>query len=277
VKRHQASSPPPPTKDKRDRERVRINGRTASRQSIARNRRRLGYRQGGCTRFRARGCEGTRRRHGRGRRQGDREADHGHGWRLDFTNCDVSRGSDVEALIAIAVKTWGRLDYAFNNAGIGGKIARVADETEENFDRIIAVNLRGVWLCMKYEILQMMKQGGGAIVNTASAAGLVGSHGMPAYTASKHGVVGLTKTGALEYARANIRINCVCPGVIDTAMVQSFVSTNPRIRERLVAVEPVSRMGKPAEIAEAVAWLLSDAASFVTGCAMPVDGGMTAQ
>jgi NAD(P)-dependent dehydrogenase (short-subunit alcohol dehydrogenase family) len=194
-----------------------------------------------------------------------------------FTKCDVSRGSDVEALIATAVKTWGRLDCAFNNAGIGGKIARVADETEENFDRIIAVNLRGVWLCMKYEILQMMKQGGGAIVNTASAAGLVGSHGMPAYTASKHGVVGLTKTGALEYARANIRINCVCPGVIDTAMVQSFVSTNPRIRERLVAVEPVSRMGKPAEIAEAVAWLLSDAASFVTGCAMPVDGGMTAQ
>jgi NAD(P)-dependent dehydrogenase (short-subunit alcohol dehydrogenase family) len=128
----------------------------------------------------------------------------------------------------------------------------------------MAVNLRGVWLYMKYEILQMTKQGGGAIVNTASAAGLVGSHGMPAYTASKHGVVGLTKTGALEYARANIRINCVCPGVIDTAMVESFVSSNPRIRE-------------PAEIAEAVIWLLSDAASFVTGCAMPVDGGMTAQ
>lgn len=195
-----------------------------------------------------------------------------------FTKCDVARAADAEALVAAAVKTFGRLDCAYNNAGIAGKIARTADDTEENFDRIIAVNLRGVWLCMKYEIQQMTKQGhGGAIVNTASAAGLVGSHGMPAYTASKHGVIGLTKTAALEYARANIRVNAVCPGVIDTAMVAGMVSTHPRLKEVLVGVEPVARMGKPAEIAEAVVWLLSDAASFVTGCAMPVDGGMTAQ
>jgi NAD(P)-dependent dehydrogenase (short-subunit alcohol dehydrogenase family) len=195
-----------------------------------------------------------------------------------FTKCDVARAADAEALVTAAVKTFGRLDCAYNNAGIAGKIARTADDTEENFDRIIAVNLRGVWLCMKYEIQQMTKQGhGGAIVNTASAAGLVGSHGMPAYTASKHGVIGLTKTAALEYARANIRVNAVCPGVIDTAMVAGMVSTHPRLKEVLVGVEPVARMGKPAEIAEAVAWLLSDAASFVTGCAMPIDGGMTAQ
>ncbi|MGH7933110.1 MAG: SDR family oxidoreductase, partial [Candidatus Binataceae bacterium] len=191
-----------------------------------------------------------------------------------FTKCDVAKASEAEALTAFAVKTWGRLDCAYNNAGISGKIARTAEDTEENFDRIMAVNLRGVWLCMKYEILQMLKQGGGgAIVNTASAAGLVGSHGMPAYTASKHGVIGLTKTAALEYARAKIRVNCVCPGVIDTAMVAGMVATYPRLQEKLVAVEPVSRMGKPSEIAEAVTWLLSDAASFVTGCAMPVDGG----
>ncbi|MGH8012234.1 MAG: SDR family oxidoreductase [Candidatus Binataceae bacterium] len=194
-----------------------------------------------------------------------------------FTRCDVSRAADAQALTVFAVSTWGRLDCAYNNAGISGKIARTAEDTEENFDRIIAVNLRGVWLCMKYEIQQMMKQGGGAIVNTASAAGLVGSHGMPAYTASKHGVIGLTKTAALEYARAKIRVNCVCPGVIDTAMVAGMVSSYPRLQDKLVAVEPVSRMGKPSEIAEAVTWLLSDAASFVTGCAMPVDGGMTAQ
>jgi NAD(P)-dependent dehydrogenase (short-subunit alcohol dehydrogenase family) len=195
-----------------------------------------------------------------------------------FTKCDVARADNAEALIALAVKTWGRLDCAYNNAGIAGKIARTADDTEENFDRIMAVNLRGVWLCMKYEIRQMTKQGGGgAIVNTASAAGLVGSHGMPAYTASKHGVIGLTKTAALEYARANIRVNAVCPGVIDTAMVAGMVSSHPRLKDALVGVEPVARMGKPSEIAEAVTWLLSDAASFVTGHPMVIDGGWVAR
>jgi NAD(P)-dependent dehydrogenase (short-subunit alcohol dehydrogenase family) len=195
-----------------------------------------------------------------------------------FFKCNVARAAEAEALVASAVKTFGRLDCAFNNAGVAGKIARTADDTEENFDLIMAVNLRGVWLCMKYEILQMVKQGqGGAIVNTASAAGLVGSHGMPAYTASKHGVIGLTKTAALEYARTGIRVNAVCPGVIDTAMVAGMVSANPRLKDRLVSVEPIARMGKPSEIAEAVTWLLSDAASFVTGASMPVDGGLIAQ
>jgi NAD(P)-dependent dehydrogenase (short-subunit alcohol dehydrogenase family) len=195
-----------------------------------------------------------------------------------FTRCDVSRAADAAELVDAALRHFGRLDCAYNNAGISGKIARTADETEEGFDRIIAVNLRGVWLCMKYEILQMLKQEtGGAIVNTASAAGLVGSHGMAAYTASKHGVVGLTKSAALEYARHNIRVNAVCPGVIDTQMVGGLVGSHPRLKEILVGTEPIARMGQPSEIAEAVTWLLSDYASFVTGCAMPVDGAMTAR
>jgi NAD(P)-dependent dehydrogenase (short-subunit alcohol dehydrogenase family) len=195
-----------------------------------------------------------------------------------FHKCDVTRATEVEATVAAAVKLFGRLDCAHNNAGIIGKSLHTADDTEENFDRIIAVDLKGVWLCMKYEILQMLKQGArGAIVNTASAAGLVGSHGQPAYTAAKHGVIGLTKVAALEYARHDIRVNSVCPGVIDTAMVAEMVTGHPRLRDRLIAVEPIRRMGKPEEIGEAVVWLMSDYASFVTGASLPVDGAMTAQ
>jgi len=195
-----------------------------------------------------------------------------------FHKCDVTRAAEVEATVAAAVKVFGRLDCAHNNAGIIGKSLHTADDTEENFDRIIAVDLKGVWLCMKYEILQMLKQGArGAIVNTASAAGLVGSHGQPAYTAAKHGVIGLTKVAALEYARHDIRVNSVCPGVIDTAMVAEMVTGHPRLRDRLIAVEPIRRMGKPEEIGEAVVWLMSDYASFVTGASLPVDGAMTAQ
>jgi NAD(P)-dependent dehydrogenase (short-subunit alcohol dehydrogenase family) len=194
-----------------------------------------------------------------------------------FAKINVAQPSDTAMMVTAAVKAFGRLDCAFNNAGVSGKIARTADDTEENFDHIMAVNLRGVWLCMKYEIQQMLTQGGGAIVNTASAAGLVGSHGMPAYTASKHGVIGLTKTAALEYARARVRVNAVCPGVIDTAMVAGMVASHPRLKDALVGVEPIARMGQPSEIGEAVTWLLSDYASFVTGCSLPVDGGMTAQ
>jgi NAD(P)-dependent dehydrogenase (short-subunit alcohol dehydrogenase family) len=195
-----------------------------------------------------------------------------------FHKCDVTRAAEVEATVAAAVKLFGRLDCAHNNAGIIGKSLHTADDTEENFDRIIAVDLKGVWLCMKYEILQMLKQGArGAIVNTASAAGLVGSHGQPAYTAAKHGVIGLTKVAALEYARHDIRVNSVCPGVIDTAMVAEMVIGHPRLRDRLISVEPIRRMGKPEEIGEAVVWLMSDYASFVTGASLPVDGAMTAQ
>ncbi len=200
------------------------------------------------------------------------------GGEVEFIRCDVSKSAEVEALIDAVVKRYGRVDCAFNNAGIEGEVRHLADDTEENFDRIIAVDLKGVFLCMKYEIRQLLSQKtGGAIVNTASTAGLAGAHGMPAYSAAKHGVVGLTKTAALEYSRVGIRVNAVCPGVIDTPMVERLVAGRPKMAERLVAVEPIGRKGKPEEIAEAALWLCSDNASFVTGCAMAVDGGLTAQ
>jgi NAD(P)-dependent dehydrogenase (short-subunit alcohol dehydrogenase family) len=195
-----------------------------------------------------------------------------------FVRCDVSRAADVEGLVAAAVKAFGRLDCAFNNAGIAGSQRKTADYEEREFDQIIAVNLKSVWLCMRAEIRQFLSQKGpGAIVNTASAAGLVGSHSMPAYTAAKHGVVGLTKCAALEYARSGIRINDVCPGVVDTPLVAGMVAGRPKLATRLDEVEPVGRKARPGEIAEAVVWLCSDAASFVTGCSMSVDGGLTAQ
>ncbi len=190
---------------------------------------------------------------------------------------DVSKAVEVEALVAKAVATYGRLDCAHNNAGIAGNAKTIVDDTEDNWDRILAINLKGVWLCMKYEIAHMLKQGGGAIVNTASGAGLIGVRRGGAYVASKHGVVGLTKTAALEYAKAGIRVNCVCPGPIDTPMLQGIGGSNQVVIERMVAAQPGGRLGKPAEIAEAAVWLCSDAASFITGLPMPVDGGYTAQ
>ncbi len=194
-----------------------------------------------------------------------------------FVKTDVTKTAEVEALVKKTVETYGRLDCAFNNAGIEGEMAPTADCTEENWDRVVNIDLKGVWLCMKYEIPQMLKQGGGAIVNTASVAGLVGFQGIPAYVASKHGVNGLTKTAALEYAKASIRVNAVCPGVIHAPMVERFFSANPQASEGMTALEPVGRLGKPEEIAEAVLWLCSDAASFVTGLPMAVDGALTAQ
>jgi NAD(P)-dependent dehydrogenase (short-subunit alcohol dehydrogenase family) len=176
-------------------------------------------------------------------------------------------------LIQTVIDTYSRLDCAFNNAGIEGAIVPTADYPEAAWDRTMAINLKGVWLCLKYEIPQMLKQGGGAIVNTASVGGLVGTAMISAYVASKHGVVGLTKTAALEYAKAGIRVNAVCPGVILTPMVQHL----PELIEAFTAAEPIGRLGKPEEIAEAVVWLCSDAASFVTGHAMAVDGGYVAQ
>ncbi len=194
-----------------------------------------------------------------------------------FVKADVSKASEVETLINKVISTYGRLDYAHNNAGIEGKMVLTADCTEEDWDRIININLKGIWLCMKNEIPQMLKQGGGAIVNTSSIAGLVGFQGMPAYTASKFGVNGLTKVAALDYAKDNIRINSICPGVIHTAMVDRLVAANPEMEPALVKGTPVGRMAKPEEIASAVVWLCSDEASFVTGNNMVVDGGYTAQ
>jgi NAD(P)-dependent dehydrogenase (short-subunit alcohol dehydrogenase family) len=190
---------------------------------------------------------------------------------------DVSVTGQVEAMINKTVETFGRLDCAFNNAGIEGEIGDTAVCTEDNFDRVIAIDLKAVWLCMKYEIPQMIKQGGGSIVNTASIAGLLGFNGIPAYVAAKHGVVGLTKTAALEYAQKNIRVNCVCPGVINTPMVQRAIDKGGFSEAEVIAGEPIGRLGKPEEIAEGVCWLLSDAASFVTGHPLVIDGGWAAR
>lgn len=194
-----------------------------------------------------------------------------------FIKTNVAEAGEVEAMVRQTVSTYGRLDCAFNNAGIAGAAARTADYTQAQWDRVIAINLTGVWLCMKYEIAQMQRQGGGAIVNTASVAGLVGFRHGPAYVAAKHGVVGLTKTAALEYAKAHIRVNAVCPGVIRTPMFEKGLQIDPRIETTMAAREPLGRLGKPEEIAEAVVWLCSEAASFVTGLPMAVDGGWIAQ
>ena len=194
-----------------------------------------------------------------------------------FVRTDVSKLAEVEALIAKVISNWGRLDCAFNNAGIDGKMAKTAECTEETWNRTIAVNLTGVFFCMKAEIPHMLRQGGGAIVNTASAAGLTGSPGLPAYVASKHGVVGLTRAAAIEYGREKVRVNCVCPGPIRTPMLGRLLSTRPEMEQRFASAEPLKRLGEPAEIGEAVAWLCSDAASYVTGHAMSVDGGYMAK
>lgn len=194
-----------------------------------------------------------------------------------FVKADVAKSDEVKALIDKTVETYGRLDCAHNNAGIEGMAGPCVECTEENWDRTIAINLTGVFNCCKAELPQMLKQGGGAIVNTASVAGLVGFAGIPAYTASKFGVNGLTKAIALDYATENIRCNSVCPGVIHTPMVERFTGGDPEALKAMEATEPVGRLGKPSEIAEAVVWLCSDAASFVTGINMPVDGGYVAQ
>jgi NAD(P)-dependent dehydrogenase (short-subunit alcohol dehydrogenase family) len=199
------------------------------------------------------------------------------GGEATYVQVDVTSASAVEALISKTVETYGRLDCAHNNAGIsGGGRALTAEYSEDTWHQVIAVNLTGVWFCMRYEIPQMLQQGSGAIVNTASVAGLIGARGLAAYVASKHGVVGLTKTAALEYAQQGLRVNCVCPGVIHTPMTERGLS-NPERRARIIASEPMGRIGTPEEVAEAVIWLCSDAASFVTGHTMTVDGGYVAQ
>jgi len=195
-----------------------------------------------------------------------------------FLKTDVSSSAEVETMVGKAIETFGRLDCAFNNAGILGERNFTADYTEEEWCNVIDINLTGTWRCMKHEIHQMLKQNSGAIVNMASVLGLVGSSGpSAAYAASKHGVVGLTKSAALSYAQSGIRINAVCPGFITTPLVDSLTGGDPEIVQSLNERHPIGRMGKPEEVAEVVVWLCSDAASFVTGHAMSVDGGFVSQ
>ena len=195
-----------------------------------------------------------------------------------FVRTNVSQAVEVQALISQAVETYGRLDCAHNNAGVSSAVqASIADYPDEDWHRVIAINLTGVWLCMKYEIPQMLQHGGGTIVNTASIMGVVATGFNPAYTASKHGVVGLTKSAALAYAPLGIRVNAVCPGYIRTPMLEGSPRFNPPYEAALMARHPLGRLGTPEEVAEAVVWLCSDAASFVTGHTMTVDGGYVAQ
>ena len=199
------------------------------------------------------------------------------GARAAYVHVDVTSEDDVAMMVETAVSQFGRIDCAFNNAGIEGTQAPAAEQTPADWQRVLDVNLGGVWRCMRAEIPVMLATGGGSIVNCASVAGLVGFAGIAPYVASKHGIVGITKTAALDYATAGIRVNAVCPGIIHTEMIERFTHGDPDLEAAMVASEPAGRMGEPAEIGAVVAWLCSDAASFVTGVAMPVDGGFVAQ
>lgn len=193
----------------------------------------------------------------------------------EFIRCDVTSDTDVQAMVALAVNKYGRLDFAFNNAGIEIEHSKLADGSESEFDLIMNVNVKGVWRCMKHQIPAMLNQGGGAIVNTASIAGLGAAPKMSIYSASKHAVIGLTKSAAVEYAKKGIRVNAVCPAVIDTDMFRRAAESDPRKAEYAAAMHPVGRLGKPEEIAGAVLYLCSDEAAFTTGVALPLDGGAT--
>jgi NAD(P)-dependent dehydrogenase (short-subunit alcohol dehydrogenase family) len=190
--------------------------------------------------------------------------------------CDVTRSLDIESAVQRALETFGRLDFAFNNAGIEQPVKPILDVTDEEWSRVLDVNLRGVFLCMKHQLPPMQRQGGGVIINTSSGAGVMGIPGQGAYAASKFGLIGLTKSVALDYAAQNIRVNAICPGIIDTPMMDRFTGDTREGRERVIAQEPVGRMGRPEEIASAVLWMCSDNAAFLVGHALVMDGGQTA-
>jgi NAD(P)-dependent dehydrogenase (short-subunit alcohol dehydrogenase family) len=193
-----------------------------------------------------------------------------------FVKTDVAIAAEVQALVRKTVEKFGRLDIAFNNAGIEGNLVPIVIQPEADWDRTIAINLKGTWLCLKYEIQQMLKQrSGGAIVNMASVAGLIGSAGFATYSASKHGVMGLTKSAALETARSGIRVNVVCPAVIETPMGERIFG-GPDVKPYAIGLHPIGRFGKPMEVAEAVVWMCSDRASFMTGQSLVLDGGFLA-
>lgn len=194
-----------------------------------------------------------------------------------FVKADVSKEDHVKHIIAETLKHYGHLDYAFNNAGIEGEQGAIHESSNENWDKVISINLTGVYYCMKHQIAEMLKSGGGAIVNNSSIAGLVGFNGIPAYVASKHAIVGLTKNAALDYAKQNIRVNAVCPGVVQTPMIERFTGGSQEVTEQLTAAQPIGRVGQPEEIANTVAFLCSDDASFITGQALAADGGWVAQ
>jgi NAD(P)-dependent dehydrogenase (short-subunit alcohol dehydrogenase family) len=194
-----------------------------------------------------------------------------------FIKGDMSSEEDIKNMVDKTISHYGRLDYAFNNAGVEGLTAPVIDCTNENWDKVIGINLKGVWWCMKYQLPHLVQNGGGAIVNNASIAGLVGFPGIPAYVASKHGLIGLTKNAALEYAKSGVRINVVCPGVIKTPMIDRFTGKDKEVEKQFESAEPIGRLGEPEEVADAVLWLCSERSSFVTGHALAVDGGWVAQ
>ena len=197
------------------------------------------------------------------------------GGRVLAVRCDVSKSEDVKAALDRTIQTFGKLDFAFNNAGIEQPVAPVSEIEDEDFDRLVAINLRGMFLCLKHQVPLLLRNGGGAIVNTSSGAGVKGIAGQAAYAATKHAVIGMTKSAALDYAKDGVRINAVCPGIIDTPMMQRFTGGTPEGLARVIAQEPVGRMGKSEEIAAAVLYLCSDMAAFVIGHAMVVDGGQT--
>ena len=198
------------------------------------------------------------------------------GAKVDFWRVDVSKADEVEAMVSRVVASHGRLDYAYNNAGIEGPTGSLVECSEADFDRVISVNLKGVWLCMKSEIPVMIAAGGGAIVNTSSISGLKGSSGLGPYAGSKFGVAGLTRSAALEFGGQGVRVNAICPGTIDTPMVERLWGADPKKSQQLLEGTPLHRQGYPAEVAEVVVWLCSDAASYVNGNLMKVDGGYLA-